>query len=62
MEMLGAIQTLLREPSFRELLLRQNAETQKLFTDLAKAMAEGHPVLIEVRNDIGGHVHETSFR
>jgi hypothetical protein len=56
MEMLGAIQTLLGDQNFKKLLVNQDSETRDLFDRLARAMAEGHPALKEVRNDIGGHV------
>ena len=62
MEILSAIQGLLSEPSFRDLLSKQSPETQKMFTDLAEAKTEGHPILKEVRNDIGGHVLESAVR
>jgi hypothetical protein len=62
MEILGVIQGLLSQPSFRELLSKQSSETQTMFEELARAVAQGHPVLKEVRNDIGGHVLESAVR
>jgi hypothetical protein len=62
MEILGVINGLLGDPNFKNLLAKQDDESRKLFTELAKAMADGHPVRKEVRNDIGGHVLDSAVR
>jgi hypothetical protein len=61
-ELSGAIQTLLGEPEFRDLLARETPEVQKQFRKAAKAIGKAHPIAKDVRNDICGHVKETAVQ
>jgi hypothetical protein len=56
MELSGAIQVLLGTPEFKNLLEKQSTEVKKKFTEAASVLTRVHPLLKDVRNDIGGHV------
>lgn len=62
MELSGAIQVLLRTPEFSALLEKQSDEVKKKFTEVASVLNRVHPLLKDVRNDIGGHVLESAVQ
>jgi hypothetical protein len=61
-ELSGAVQTLLQEQEFRDLLAKESVEVQKDFKKAAKAIGRAHPLAKDVRNDIAGHVKETAVQ
>lgn len=62
MELSGAIQVLLRTPEFSALLEKQSDEVKKKFTEVVSVLNRVHPLLKDVRNDIGGHVLESAVQ
>lgn len=61
-ELSGAIQTLLKDKEFKNLLAKESAEIQKDFRKAAKAISKAHPLAKDVRNDICGHVREAAVQ
>src|SRR5713226_2465324 len=62
MELSGAIQTLLNEPEFRNLLAKEPREIQNDFQEAAQAIGKAHTLAKDVRNDICGHVREAAVQ
>jgi hypothetical protein len=61
-ELSGAIQVLLRNEEFKDLLAKEPAEIQRDFRKAARAIGRAHPLAKEVRNDICGHVREKAVQ
>ena len=62
MEIQGGIQVLLGDKKFKVLLYKQSPEVKREFGRLARVIAEAHPILKEIRNDICGHVQESAVQ
>lgn len=62
MELSNAIQTLLGNPHFSELLHRQPDPLQLKFKKMAEIIGRAHRVLKDVRNDICGHVKASAVQ
>ena len=61
-ELSGAIQVLLKNEEFKDLLAKESAEIQRDFRKAARAIGRAHPLAKEVRNDICGHVREKAVQ
>lgn len=61
-ELSGAIQTLLKDQEFKDLLAKETVEIQKDFRKAARAISRAHPLAKDVRNDICGHVREAAIQ
>jgi hypothetical protein len=62
MELSGAIQVLLGNEHFKNLLERQTGEVKAQFAAGASAIGKAHSTLKAVRNDIAGHVLESAVQ
>ena len=62
MELSGAIQVLLGNEHFKNLLERQTDEVKAQFAAAASAIGKAHSTLKAVRNDIAGHVLESAVQ
>jgi hypothetical protein len=62
MEIQSGIQRLLSDKDFKALLHRQSPEVKREFGRLARVMAQVHPILKDIRNDICGHVREDAVQ
>jgi|ERR1700722_2652710 len=62
MELSGAIRRLHSDSEFCELLEKQSAGVKEKFKTALAKLDEAHPLLKEVRNDIGGHVQESAVQ
>ena len=61
-ELSGAIQVLLKNEEFKNLLAKAPAEIQGDFHKAARAIGRAHPLAKDVRNDICGHVREKAVQ
>src|SRR6266404_2451828 len=61
-ELSGAIQVLLRNQEFKDLLAKATPEIQSDFRKAARAIGKAHPIAKDVRNDICGHVRENAIQ
>ena len=61
-ELSSSIQRLLGAPEFKVLLDDQPQSIQTKFNEMAKVIGEIHPLLKDVRNDVGGHVLEKAVQ
>ncbi len=61
-ELSSAIQVLLRDQEFKDLLSNESTEVQKQFRKAARAIGKAHPIAKDVRNDICGHVKEKAVQ
>lgn len=61
-ELSNSINRLLGAPDFKALLDRQPEVVKAKFDAMAKVLGEVHPLLKDVRNDIGGHVLENAVQ
>lgn len=62
MELSGAIQVLLKDKEFKNLLAKEPVEIQNHFRKAAQTIAKAHPLAKDVRNDICGHVRENAVQ
>src|SRR6266478_4816091 len=61
-ELSGAIQVLLNNDEFKNLLAKEPEEIQRDFRKAARAIGRAHPLAKDVRNDICGHVREKAVQ
>lgn len=61
-ELSSAIQVLLKDREFKDLLSNESTEVQKQFRKAARAIGKAHPIAKDVRNDICGHVKEKAVQ
>ena len=62
MELSSGIRRLLSDSEFSALLKKQSARVRERFKSALAKLDEVHPLLKEVRNDIGGHVQEAAVQ
>lgn len=62
MEVQSGIQRLLSDKDFKVLLYKQSREVKREFGRLARVIAQAHPIVKEIRNDICGHVKEEAVQ
>ena len=62
MEIRNVLESLQREPAFKQLLGKQPKPKQLEFRRLVKEFNQAHEVIKEIRNSLGGHVLQKSMQ